>query len=285
MILALMNKYSKSSDFAIIKKFGKMCLNFKKFKDNYMIRKPSKFCVHAFLWHLLCSLIMAALSSAVVFWIWHPGLLAKAVGVGHIFLMMLAVDVILGPLLTFAVAKQGKKSLKFDLSVIIFVQVAALIYGLHSIAANRPVYLAFDVWRFEIVRASDVRPEALKRAQSPYNHLSWFGPKWVAVKPATTTEDKNNRLFGELSTGISPGMQPDLYDSIENQWNVIVSEGAKLSDLKKFNPPEKVDAVIAKYPTADKFYPLKSFGTSMTVLINSKEKRILDLVDLRPWEE
>ena len=67
-----------------------------------------------FLSHLTISFLIALLAVGVVFFVWYPAPLAKAVGVTHIFLMMLIIDVIVGPILGFLVYKQGKKNLKFD---------------------------------------------------------------------------------------------------------------------------------------------------------------------------
>ena len=78
-----------------------------------------------FLGHLSISMLIALCVVGVVFFIWYPSPLSKAVGVTHIFLMLLVIDVILGPLLGLLVYKEGKKTLKFDLSVIIVIQIAA----------------------------------------------------------------------------------------------------------------------------------------------------------------
>ncbi len=248
------------------------------------MQKPSRFRVHAFLWHVLFSGVIAVVSWLLVFYVWHPAPLAKAVGVGDIFLMMLAIDVVLGPILTFTVAKEGKKTLKSDLAIIVVLQVAALIYGLHSIAVNRPVAVAFDLWRFEVAHANDIKPESLQRAAAPFNQLSWGQPEWVAIRPAANTEEKNTRLFNELNGKGSPAMYPDLYEPLDKAWDNINKEGLALSELKKFNPPETVDAVLKQYPTADKFIPMKASRVDMTVLINTKDKQIVKVVDLRPWQ-
>lgn len=59
--------------------------------------------------HLLLSFLIALLVIGLVFFIWYPSPLATAVGVTHIFLMLLVIDVILGPLLGLLVYKEGKK--------------------------------------------------------------------------------------------------------------------------------------------------------------------------------
>ena len=81
--------------------------------------------IKAFLIHGLVSISVALLVIGLVFFIWYPSPLAKAVGVTHIFLMLLAIDVIIGPVLGFIVYKEGKKTLKMDLSIIITLQLCA----------------------------------------------------------------------------------------------------------------------------------------------------------------
>ena len=51
--------------------------------------------------------------------------------------MLLAIDVILGPVLGFIVFKEGKKTLKMDLAIIIVLQLSALSYGLFSILSRK----------------------------------------------------------------------------------------------------------------------------------------------------
>ena len=68
--------------------------------------------------HFFLSFLLALLVIGLVFFIWYPAPFAKAVGVTHIFLMMLAIDVIVGPVLGLFVYKEGKKSLKIDLTVL-----------------------------------------------------------------------------------------------------------------------------------------------------------------------
>ena len=104
-----------------------------------MLNSSLKFRLKAFAYHLGISVFIALVSLYIVFMVWHPAPLAKAVGVTYIFIMMLAIDAVLGPLLTLIIAKKDKKSLKFDLSVIIALQVAAFSYGIYNIAISRPV--------------------------------------------------------------------------------------------------------------------------------------------------
>lgn len=65
--------------------------------------------IKCFLSHLLLSFLIALFVIGLVFFIWYSSPLATAVGVTHIFLMLLVIDVILGPLLGLLVYKEEKK--------------------------------------------------------------------------------------------------------------------------------------------------------------------------------
>lgn len=248
-----------------------------------MLNLYLKFRLKAFAYHLVISVFIALVSLYIVFMVWHPAPLAKAVGVTHIFIMMLGIDAILGPLLTLIVAKKDKKSLKFDLSVIIVLQLAAFSYGIYNIAISRPVYIAFDTSRFEVVQANNIPKVSLKEAMPPYNILGWGQPKFVAVKLAENNEQKNNRLFVELQTGVAPSMQPNLYEPLDNQWSVITTKAYSLDNLYQNNTKMAVDKIISKYSTDIMWLPLKAYEQDMVVLIDDKNiVDIVDIVELRP---
>lgn len=235
--------------------------------------------------HLLISAAVALVGIGLVFWVWHPAPLQKAVGVTHIFLMMLGIDVVLGPLLTLLVASsKEKKTLKFDLSVIAAVQLAAYLYGMHTIAVSRPVYLAFDKLRFEVVQADSVVRAADKTILPEYQSNPLLYPQWVSVRPYKDEAEQSQRTFLELQEGISPAMQADLYQPINEGWSGMLERKHGLEELKLYNSAEHVAKELAAYPQADSFLPMKAPAVDMAVLLDSKHKQVLGIVDLRPWK-
>ena len=240
------------------------------------------FKIKYFLSHLIVSLLIACCCLILVFYVWHPVPLAKAIGVTHIFLMMLTIDVVRGPLLTLIIAKEGKKSLKFDLIVICLLQISALIYGMYNITVSRPIWITFDTMRFELVQANNIPQEDMKLAMSPYNDLGWREPQIVAVKLARNNEEKSNRTFLELQTGVAPSMRPTLYEPISKQSHLIHSQSHAIKELYSFNSENKVNMILVKYPQATAFLPMKASAVDMTVLIDQKAN-VVKIVDLRPW--
>ena len=50
--------------------------------------------------HLLLSLVVATLAAVLVFGLWYPGVYRLLAGGGELFLLVVVVDVVCGPLLT-----------------------------------------------------------------------------------------------------------------------------------------------------------------------------------------
>lgn len=237
-----------------------------------------------FLTHLSISFLIALLVVGLVFVIWYPSPLARAVGVTHIFLMLLVIDVILGPLLGLLVYKEGKKTLKFDLSTIILIQIAALCYGVFSIEQGRPVWLVYNVDRFELVRKNELVDTNIQHAQSQFQKPSWFKPKYVATEFAKDTQQRNDEMFAEVLGGISIAQRPERYVELTQAKTQIQQRALPLIELQQYNPKTDVEKTLAKYPKADAWLPLKANAVDMVVLVNKKSASIIKIVDLRPWQ-
>ena len=242
------------------------------------------FRLRCFLTHLAISVLIALSVLAVVFFVWYPAPFARVLGVSYIMWMMLAIDVVLGPLLTLLVAKQGKKTLKMDLAVIVLVQLVALAYGLYSIEKARPIAVAYDVNRFEVVQKFMVQTDTLDHPQliQPFNQHQSI--PFVFVKPAKDAEDFKQRMSDELQHGISASSNPMLYEPL-NQKNMaaIVENSRPIADLYQYNDKAMVDEIKARFPTADSYALVVSTNQNICAMIDSKSGEILQLVNLRPW--
>ncbi|MEQ1070174.1 MULTISPECIES: TfpX/TfpZ family type IV pilin accessory protein [Acinetobacter] len=236
-----------------------------------------------FLSHLLLSFLVALSVVGVVFFIWYPSSLATAVGVTHIFLMLLVIDVILGPLLGLLVYKEGKKTLKFDLGVIIFIQIVALCYGVFSIEQGRPAWLVYNVDRFELVRKNELVDSNIQQAQSEFQKPSWFKPQYVATEFAKDTQQRNDEMFAEVLGGISIAQRPERYVELTQAKTQIQQRALPLKELEQYNSKADVEKTLAKYPKANAWLPLKANAVDMVILMNKEKAKVIRIVDLRPW--
>lgn len=239
--------------------------------------------LRAFAVHFSLSLMIALASLLLVFRVWYPQPLSVAMGVTHIFLLMLLVDVILGPVLTFVVFKKGKRTLKFDLSVIAALQIGALVYGLNTVAEARPVWLVFTVDRFEAVRPIDLDTRFPEKVNAEYASLSLLGPRWVAAIRPEDRQARSDILLESVVGGPDLQHRPYLYRPLDSAAENINSRALPLKRLEDFNPPTQVVEVLAHWPEADAWLPLMANIKPMVVLVNKQTAEVVAIVDLAPW--
>ncbi|MBP3221212.1 MAG: fimb protein [Neisseriaceae bacterium] len=143
--------------------------------------------------HLLISLTIACLMAALVFFVWYKYPYTHMLGGLELFFLVCSIDVICGPLMTLILAnpKKSKRETVLDFSVIAVIQIAALIYGMHTVYVARPVYYAFDVDRFTTVTVAELaelaKPEDMAKAPKELQSLPKLG-----VKPIALYWDANN---------------------------------------------------------------------------------------------
>lgn len=237
-----------------------------------MMSSAMKERLFAFVVHLGLSSLIALCVMALVFGLWYPAPLHGALGVTDIFLLLLFVDVTLGPLLTAVVYKKGKRTLLLDLGVIALLQLSALSYGLFTLGEARPGWLVFGGYHFELVKVSDVEPAA--RAQA-----AWTGPRWVAIPDPNVFA----KILGAQPTD-DPYYQPNIYVPLEGRAEDLKVRALPLQLLySKSNSVEQVAAELEKWPQADAWVPLRGRERDMVVLLQRDKAQVVAIVDLSPW--
>lgn len=193
----------------------------------------------AFAVHLCGSIAVITLYLLLVFLIWYPYPYYNIEKVWDVIRVVIGVDVFIGPLLTLVVYRAGKPSLKFDLSVIIVVQLTALLWGVSVTYSQRPVYTALvnDSAVFSIVSASEVDTSAV--SDPALKTSPWSGPHLVYVDLPYDKKEyvrlgkenlENGRGFAEYSQFYQPILP---YKDVVIQQAVDIRERmAAYADLK-----------------------------------------------------
>lgn len=234
--------------------------------------------------HFIFSLFLASCSLLIVYLVWYPQSLAKATGVNTIFLMMLIIDVLLGPILTFIVYNRNKRTLKFDLFIIILIQLSALIYGMYSISQGRPAWIVYTVDRFELVRNNQILKENIQNTKAEYKSPSWLKPQYVAVEVSQNIIEKKHNILQEVISGMSLSQHPERYVPLEHVKYQMQQHAQNMVVLNQFNKKRDLDSVLLRYPQATAWLPLQANAVDMVVLINKEKGEIVKIVDLRPWK-
>ncbi len=171
--------------------------------------------------HFATTLVVAMLAAALIFLVWYPEPFGTMVGGLKLFTLVAGCDLALGPLVSLVIfdRRKSRRALVFDYTVVGVVQIAALVYGVYSVAENRPVYVAFVKDRLEVIAAGEIaEQDRLEAEGSKYGKLSWRGPVLVAtyVKPA----DRDDALTGGL-LGRDIGVRPRFYVDYARHVDVI----------------------------------------------------------------
>lgn len=208
--------------------------------------------------------------------------LSLAVSFWPIALIFCVVNLLIGPFLAFLVYKEGKKSLKFDLSVIILIQAIAFCYGAYSIFDARPAWIVYSVDRFELVKNTDIYIEDINKVQSEYRQAPWFGPQFTAVELSTDQTQRGQDAFNAVFANLTLSKQPEKYIALQSSQSKIRLKMQDLILLDQYNSPQKVKMTLSKYTEAYGFVPLKTVKEDMVVLLN-KHGEVIGVVNLRPW--
>ena len=224
--------------------------------------------------HLAISLAIAALSALLVFGVWYPYPYREISGGRELFLLLVTVDVILGPLITLTVFNRAKPwtELRRDLVVVAAVQLAALGYGLWTVSVARPVHLVFEIDRFRIVHAIDIVPELLDRTPAGVQALPLTGPTLLAVRDFKDNQEQADMTLAALQ-GISLGARPDLWQPYALAVPKILKAAKPVSALKQ-RFPNQVERIAAVAQTAGRdaqsllFLPMNARKSFWTVFLD-----------------
>lgn len=229
--------------------------------------------VKAALTHFGISVFVFALFLSLVFFIWYAWPFNITQGIAEIVYLMAGVDVVLGPLLTLIVFKAGKKGLKFDLSLIALVQVAALVYGAMVIYKERPAYIVFNVDRYSVVSVSEVD---MSESPIPEQAIGIFEkPKFIYAVLAQGNEAMEIAMAA-ASGGNDIDRLPKYYRDYKGNVDKVVSGTRSASEI-----PVAVDAV----PNVEQmnYAPVVGKRKTIIAILDKSSGEVVDYRLADPW--
>lgn len=193
-----------------------------------------QFALKAMSIHFGLSLLVAALMAWLVFAIWYPYPFREMQGGRELFLLVIGVDVICGPLLTFILASPTKprKELTTDISLIVVIQLLALCYGVWNVWLAKPTYLVNEGSRFHVVSRVSIDANSIDSLAPELKPQLFSGPLKVAMRDTTSTEQMN--IDALVQAGKDKAQLPQLY---------IPYDGAKA-----YQNANAIEAIITLFP-------------------------------------
>ena len=128
----------------------------------------------AFAFHMIISLVIFFILLVSITQYWYPGILFEAGNAWRAIILIVGIDLILGPALTLIIFNTKKKSLKFDLFIIALVQISALFYGTWTIYQSHPVALVYVGSSFHIIPNSAPFSDEISELASTSNYQLYY---------------------------------------------------------------------------------------------------------------
>ncbi len=238
--------------------------------------------------HLALSAAIAAAVVTLMLAVWYPQHYFAAMGGATLVLLLIGVDVVIGPLITLIVFDPRKKSLRFDLAVIAALQLAALAYGCSVMFDARPVFNVFVVDRFEVVAANGVDEGSLEKAAPEFRTLPLTGPKVIAARQPDDAKRLAEITISAARGGADLANLAELYVPYAQFRQDAGKSARPLSGLAKRQPQEAaaIQAFIAasgRTEDAIGYLPMKARNQDMAVVVDAKSGDVVGVLPVYPW--
>lgn len=238
----------------------------------------------AFLTHLSVSMAIFFVLLYLIAVEWFPSFYYKLdngyMGTAVIFF----VDVVLGPGLTLLVFKPGKKSLKFDMTVILILQLAALVWGVKSVYEERPALTVFYYGKLTCLSQSgvpEVDIESIENGASGNQKLAF-------LRTPDTASERRAFWYEALGNNSSEIYYYGSRFEPVNEENIkrILDYKLNPDDLKQENPNNSIilNKYIKTHPGYQDtyyFYPIKGRFNMGVAVFDPAAMRIIEVLEVK----
>jgi hypothetical protein len=189
--------------------------------------------------HLLLSMLVAGGVFLLIRLVWYPNILFTISGGSELALLVIGIDVVLGPVLTTVVFLRGKKRLWLDLAIIGLLQASAFLYGAYVVWVARPVFMVAAIDRVQVIGMNEIEPANWAGASESARVSSW-GPVWVGVEMPTDPALREDLMFGRIGGGVDLPLLPRFYQKFDSVKSALYTHGLPINALPE---PER-DALL-----------------------------------------
>ena len=204
-----------------------------------------RFRLKTFSLHLLGSAAVLFLVVGAMWLGWYrwPGWYLS--GVLRVVIIVVLVDLVLGPMFTLLVSspRKARSVLARDIAIIVIVQLSALVYGASTLWSGRPLYYAFSTNSLDCVQASDIEQaeSTLARSQNPALAPHWYSlPRWIWA-PLPNDPDEAMHIVNDATFGSGKDVidMPRYFRPWEQGLPKLREQLTRLDDMKYLNDKEK----------------------------------------------
>jgi hypothetical protein len=239
--------------------------------------------------HFALSLLLAFLAAGLVYFVWYPSPYRDLLWGQGIYVWLIAVDAILGPLLTFVVFNSRKRMLErfIDFSLIGSIQIGALAYGIWALSEARPLYVVFEYDKFRVVPDYFVPTHARQQAPDHLKALPWGRPGLISLRRLPEDEADIAVWTKNLDFGGPPlAAQPRLWQDYALAAEQVTLNSIAFDELLRRYPSRSEDlGVILRRSglASDQLVgvPIYSEKGEGILILSKKSQAVMDLLVLQ----
>lgn len=167
--------------------------------------------------HFAASAVVAAAFAALVFSVWYPYPYREFSGGRELFLLLVGVDLVCGPLLTLVLFNNAKPRAELlrDLLLVVLIQFAALGYGVFTVWKARPLFLVMEIDRFKVIALPDLQNPAAEAAlnadAAPFTPKFFNSPVVVAIRLPKNEDERKTVMMDSIVGGRDYSVRPEFY--------------------------------------------------------------------------
>jgi len=220
--------------------------------------------------------------------VWFPHSFSQLGGFFKTALMLVFVDLVLGPFLVFIVFKEDKRYLKFDINVLLAIQITAFIFGAYSLFLMHPAYVVFNNDRFHLTNVSHTYPQ--KHWFSQLKSSFFSTPSLVFAKPPESSK-KQFQLAIDVDLQGLPDIdrRPEYYEPFKAHIDSIFAKSIPINTLIQNNKTKEKLAIFYKEhggkPDDYAYFPLVGNNKKdMIWVFKRSTAQAIGIVDSDPWQ-
>lgn len=225
--------------------------------------------------HIGFSLVLVGAAVALMWFRWFPEPLFHTDGAGIGLKLIVLVDLVLGPLLTFIVfdRRKSRRALLIDFTVIFGLQLGGYVYGMHNIYVVRVQAVAYHEGVFHTVTTEPFAEQEI--AHDGWDRLGAHPPYLVDTREPASEPEATGAATYLLVAGLEPFQLQFLYrpfaGAVRERW----AQGWTLDALQRRHAAVATAAVDwlqgrGLDEATLRFYPVDGFFESAVMVIDAE---------------
>ena len=231
------------------------------------------------------ALLLIVIGGFIVF-AWYPHPFLQFNDTAKFPLMIIVVAGLIGPALTGLVYKKGKRSLIFDLTVIVIIQLTAVAWGTVALYQNRPYFMVFTVERFDVLTIRDIDPDTIQDQR--FLDKPFSGP--IMLYANMPTGDAFQRFLKEVMLEGKPDLQfrPEFWSLYHEKQGQVIKPSKPLNELRIMRPGAvaEIDKLVQKHGgnfNKLNFVPGQHQNGQFAAILDADSGEVIDRLVIDPW--